>query len=126
MSIPTTASLPNGYAVTVGLVNQLAVPPNPGRQALLLWNNSGGGQIISICPASLTPIASGATPAIPNASFQPTGVVGTAAQGVAATNGAGSITLQPGQSIQLSDLSCSGAWNCVSNIAGGALTVLES
>ena len=127
--MPVTAPLPNGYAVTVGTSNQLGAPPNPGRSGVMFINNSGGGQLISICPSTLYTIASGATPALSGATSTPAGIVGAATQGVPGTNLPGSITLSPGQSFTIDGsggISCTGAFNAISSAAGGALTVLES
>lgn len=118
-----TASLPNGYGTTVGTANQLAVPPNPTRGGLILFNNSAT-QVISVCPASLVLIASGTPPLGPGQNLVP-GAIPAPTLGVPGTNAPGSLTLQPGQAEIIDNLNCSGAWNGISNVAGGALTTLE-
>ena len=118
-----TASLPNGYAVTVGTANQLGVPANPARGGLLFYNNSASATV-SFCPASLTTVPSGAPPAIAGQTSNFTGITGPV-QGVAGTNAPGSVTLLAGGVFTIDNLNCGGAWNAVSSVPGGALTVLE-
>lgn len=118
-----TASLPNGYATTVGTANQLGVPSNPSRGGLMFYNNSSVA-VIAVCPASLTTVPSGTAPAIAGQTGNFTGVTGPV-QGVAAINGPGSVTLLPGGVFTIDNLNCGGAWNAISSIAGGALTTLE-
>ena len=48
-----TASLPNGYGVALGIVNQLAVPANPTRTGLLFYNDSALASV-AFCPAAQT------------------------------------------------------------------------
>ena len=91
-----TSALPGGYGVTVGTVNQAGCPPNPSRGGLWFYNNSATASI-AVCPATLSMIASGATPFGANANTIPPGVVSPPAMGVAVVNGPGSITLTPGQ-----------------------------
>lgn len=121
---PTTNALPAGYAVTLGTVNQLALPANPTRGGLIFYNDSAAA-VIAVIPSTVYVIASGTAPALPNANTTAAGLVGGAIQGVAAINGPGSITLAPGQSFIIDTLQCSCAWNGISSQAGGALTVLE-
>lgn len=126
MAIAGTGNLtigPTGGAVTVGTANQLACPPNPGRAGLIFYNNSASA-VISICPASQWTIASGTPPAQNNAAL-PAGAVSATATGVAGTNAPGSITLPPGTPFVIDTLSVGSAWNGVSTVPGGALTVLE-
>lgn len=124
LSAQATISAPNGYAVTVGTVNQLGVPANSSRGGLIFYNNSATA-IISLCPSSLAVIPSGAPPANPGQTFGFTGV-GSPSLGVPVQNGPGSITLAPGgASFIMDNLNCGGAWNAISSVAGGALTVLE-
>lgn len=118
-----TASLPNGYAVTLGTANQLAVPSNPSRGGLMFYNNSAAASV-SFCPATLTTVPSGTAPAIAGQTSNFVGVAAPA-QGVAGTNAPGSITLTPGGVFTIDNLNCGGAWNGNSSVAGGALTVLE-
>lgn len=121
----TTAKLPNGYAVTVGTANQLAVPPNPTRGGLWFINNSAAA-IISVCPSTIVTVASGTAPLGPNpADGTAISGVSAPAPGVAGQNAAGSITLPPGGVQIIDNQNCAGAWNCISNVSSGALTVLE-
>jgi hypothetical protein len=122
---PSTASLPNGIAVTVGTANQLAIPYNGGRGGLILYNNSASA-VIAVCPASLTSIAQGTAPASPGQSSFAQGTTTGPTLGVAVINGPGSITLQPGgQAFIIDNLNCAGAWNAIASANGAALTVLE-
>ena len=41
-------------------------------------------------------------------------------------NGAGSITMQPGDKFIIDTLQCTGAWNGIAGGSGGILTILES
>lgn len=119
-----TISSPNGYAVTVGTAVQLGVPANSSRGGIILYNNSAAA-VISLCPASMVTIASGAAPAGVGQTSGFTGITGPS-QGVPGTNAPGSITLAPGgASFIIDNLNCAGAWNAISTIAGGSLTVLE-
>lgn len=125
-STNTTPS-PVGGAVSVGLTNQLCVPPNPGRNGLWLWNNSATGSI-SLCPAQQWTIAAGTAPAAANATTLPVGAVSAVAQGVPGTNSPGSVTLSPGQWVLIDSMNLAGAWNGLSTGAPsnvGSLTVLE-
>lgn len=118
-----TATLPNGYAVTVGTANQLGVPANGTRGGLIFYNNSATGTV-SVCPASLVAIPQGTAPAIPGQNAGFTGV-GSPTTGVAGTNAAGSVTLQPGGVFTIDNLNCGGAFNAIASANGSALTVLE-
>lgn len=119
-----TISAPNGYAVSVGTAVQLGVPANSSRGGLILYNNSATA-VISLCPASLVTVASGSAPAGVGQTSGFSGVTGPS-QGVPATNAPGSITLAPGGgSFIIDTLNCAGAWNAISTLAGGSLTVLE-
>lgn len=118
----TTNPLPQGYAVTVGTVNQLALPYNGTRGGLIFFNNSAGGTI-SVCPASMITIPQGTPPATPGQAS----AFGTftAAQGVAGTNAPGSVTLSPGQSFIVDNMNPTTAWNAIASAPGAALTALE-
>ena len=119
-----TASLPSGYAVTVGTVAQFALPYNPTRNGLIFYNNSASA-LITVAPSSQYLVASGATPATAGQTSTPSGTVTGPIQGLPVTNGPGCVTLSPGQAFIIDNLNCSSAWNAISNTAGGALTVLE-
>jgi hypothetical protein len=118
---------PASYAVTVGTANQLVCPPNPTRNGLSFYNNSSSATI-TICPATQYTIASGTAPAAAGAGTIASGAVVGPIQGVPVQNGPGSITLS-GQgatfNVDTNSGNLGGAWNGISSIAGGALTVLE-
>ena len=123
MSANTSPS-PAGGAVTVGTAVQAGVPPNGGRNALWLWNNSAAATI-SLCPATQWSIAQGAAPFPAFAATTPTGTVTGPVQGVPGTNAPGSITIAPGQSVLLDTINIAGAWNAIASANCAALTVLE-
>jgi hypothetical protein len=120
MAAGGTNLLPVGWGVTVGLTNQLVLPSNPTRTGLIFV--CGGIVAIAICPATITPIASGTAPAGIGVSG---GTPASPSSGVAAINGAGSITMQPGDKFIIDNLQCSCAWNGIAGGAGGLLTILE-
>ena len=45
---------------------------------------------------------------------------------IAVINGAGSITMQPGDKFIIDTLACTCAWNGIASGAGAVLTILES
>ena len=102
----TGAALPIGWGTTVGLTQVIAIPQNASRQAIMFINASTAGAI-AICPAVLN---LGAGPVA----------------GVPAINGAGSITMQPGDKFIVDTLNCTTQWNAIGSAAGLALTILES
>lgn len=120
----TTGQLPNGWGVTVGVANQLALPPVQTSGGLIFYNASSSVSI-AICPASMTLIASGTAPSplVPPPSFPTAGITGPI-PGVAAIGGAGSVTLLPGDKFIIDNLQATTAWNCVASGSGGALTIL--
>lgn len=123
----TSTSGPVSYAVTVGTANQLACPPNPTRNGLSFYNNSSSATI-TVCPATQFTIASGTTPAVAGANTIVSGSVSGPIQGVPVQNGPGSITLTAGGgtfNVDTNSGNIAGAWNGISSVAGGALTVLE-
>jgi hypothetical protein len=119
-----TSGSPIGGAVTVGTAAQAAIPPNPGRNALWLWNNSSAGTI-TVCPCTQWSISQGAAsyPAFANTSAP--GVINPITQGVPVVNGPGSITIVPGQSVLIDSMNLAGAWNGIGSQNGLSLTVLE-
>jgi hypothetical protein len=106
----STQSNPNGFGTTVGQTSGPAIPANPTRVGLMFINPSPSVSI-GICPAMVNQAA--------------LGVYTGLATGVAAVNGAGSITLQPGDKFILDNVSSTTAWNAVASGAGGVLTALE-
>ena len=107
----TTAALPVGYGTTVNTVSGPVLPANPARQALI-FRNSSVGAAVAICPVQVN-----------QGVF---GVYTGLAASVAAINGAGSITMQPGDTFVIDTMNCTCAWNGIASGAGGVLSVLES
>lgn len=106
----TTALLPIGWGTTVGLVSGPVLPSNPERRGIIFHNPSATVSV-AICPALLNSGVLGVY----------TGIV----VGVAVINGAGSITLQPGDKFIIDNLACSIGWNGIASGTGGVLTILE-
>lgn len=101
---------PVGYGTTVGTVSGPVLPANPTR-AGLIFHNPSTSVAVAICPAVVN---------------QGTlGVYSGNAVGVAAINGAGSITMQPGDKFIIDNMQCTSAWNGIANQAGGVLTITE-
>lgn len=122
---PTTNPLPLGIAVNVGLTNQLVMPPVQTAGGII-FHNPSSTVAIAICPATQIVIAAGTLAAQANVTTlpNPTAGVGAPAQGVAVINGAGSVTLQPGDKFIVDNLSATSAWNGIAGAAGGVLTIL--
>src|SRR5258708_39016276 len=106
--MPTTNPLPLGYAVTLGTVNQLALPYNASRGGITFYNDSATA-VIALCPASQVTIPSGTVAATSGHTGNFTGVSGLA-QGGAAINGPGPITLSPHPAFSLANCHCTDAW----------------
>src|SRR5258708_13314823 len=121
--MPTTNPLPLGYAVTLGTVNQLALPHNASRGGIAFYNDSATA-VIALCPASQVAIPSGTVAATSGQTGNFTGVSGLA-QGVAAINGPGSITLSPGQAFIIDNMQCTCASTGIPSLPSAALTVLD-
>lgn len=107
---PTTNPLPTGYGTTVGIVSGPALPANPTRGGLIFYNPSLT-VTIAVCPSMVNQAT--------------LGVYTGLATGVAVINGAGSITLNPGDKFIVDNLNCGGAFNAIASGAGGVLTVWE-
>ena len=107
----TGAALPVGWGTTVGTVSQPAIPNNPSRKGLIFINASVGSAI-AICPAQVN--------------VGTNGVYTSPTPGIAAINGAGSITMQPGDKFIIETFNVTSAWNCIAGGAAGVLTILES
>jgi hypothetical protein len=107
----TSYSLPVAWGTTVGLVSQPILPQNPSRQALIFVNTSLSASV-AICPALV------------NAGVN--GVYLGLAAGVAAINGASSITLAPGDKFIIDTMNVTTAWNGIGSAAGAQITMLES
>jgi hypothetical protein len=111
--MPVGALLPISYGTPVGLTSGPILPANASRNALVFVNSSVSGAIAIIPAAANIALLQGQYPGISTPS-------------VAVINGAGSITMQPGDKFIIDTIVCSCAWNAVSTIAGSALTILES
>lgn len=106
----STQANPNAFGTTVGTTSGPALPANPTRAGLMFYNPSAT-VAVAICPALIN---------------QGTlGVYTSFATGVAVINGAGSLTLQPGDKLIIDNLSPTTAWNAIASGAGGVLTALE-
>ncbi len=107
----TLQALPVSWGTTVSTVSGPVLPANPSRQSLIFVNPSTGVNI-AICPVALN---SGVN-----------GVYTGFAASTAVINGAGSITMAPGDKFIIDTLNCTCAWNGIASGAGGVLTILES
>ncbi len=110
MAVPGTTNVTGCWGTVVGTVAQPVLPGNPTRSGLIIIN--AGTTTIAVCPAL---------------AFQSTtGTYPTAATAlVPVINGAGSVTMNPGDKFIFDNLACSTAWNGISGAASGALTFLE-
>lgn len=109
----TGALLPVGWGTTVNTVSGPVMPANPSRTGLIFVNaTSPTGVAIAICPAAVNVGAFGV-------------YIGLAS-GIAVINGAGSVTMQPGDKFIIDNLNCTCAWNGIAAGAGAVLTILES
>src|SRR5438445_1923556 len=104
----TNALLPIGWGTTVPTTSGPVLPANPSRNALVFVNASSGVSVAII-------------PAVVN--IGTAGVYVGSSAGVAVINGAGSITMAPGDKFIVDTLACTCAWNGISSGAGGAVTV---
>lgn len=112
MAVNTTGqALPLGWGTTVGTSSVQVLPVNPSRLALVFINSSPS-------------VAVGICPSVVNAGVN--GVYTGAAASVAAINGAGSITMNPGDKFIIDSMNVTTAWNGIAAGAGGQLTILES
>ena len=109
MAVPGTTNFTAAWGTTVGIVAQPVMPANPTRSGLIIIN--AGATAIAVCPALVYQSV--------------TGTYTTPSTGVPVVNGAGSVTMQPGDKFIFDNLACSTAWNGISAVAGGALTFLE-
>src|SRR6266705_6657183 len=109
--MPAGALLPIGWGTTVGTTSGPVMPSNPSRNGLIFINNSVSASI-AICPAVVNVGA--------------LGIYAGAATGVAAINGVGSFTMQPGDKFIIdTTFICTSAWNGIASGPGAALTILE-
>ena len=105
-----TVPLPSAFGTTVGLTSGPAIPANPSRGGLVFYNPSAS-VTVAICPSVLN---SGTL-----------GVYTGPSAGVAVINGAGSVTLNPGDKFIIDNLSCTAPYNAIASGPGGLLTVWE-
>ncbi len=105
-----TVFSPLGYGTTVAQVSGVVLPANPTRKGLTIHNPSAGVSI-AICPAQVNQGQNGVY----------TGL----ATGTAVINGAGSITLAPGDKFIIDNLSCTSAFNGIASGPGGLASFWE-
>lgn len=108
----TGFALPVAWGTPVGLTSGLVLPANPSRNSLIFVNSSVSGAIAII-------------PATANIAATQGAYIGQSV-GVAVINGAGSITMQPGDKFIIDTIQCSTAWNAIASGTGAVLTILES
>lgn len=108
----TGATLPIAWGTPVGVVSGLVMPANPSRNTITFVNASPSTAIAII-------------PSTANIALTQGAYVGPSI-GVAVINGAGSITLQPGDKFIIDTIQCTTSWNGIAAAAGAVLTVLES
>ncbi len=109
-----TGTAPVGWGTTVGLVSQPVLGPNPTRSGLIFHNPSPVS--IAICPSTVNIGVLGVYSSS-----------GPAPAGVAAINGAGSITMSPGDKLIIDVSFPSGCgWNAIASGALGVLTIWEA
>ena len=111
--MPVGALLPISYGTPVGLVSGPVLGSNPSRNALVFVNSSVSGAIAIITASANIALLQGQYPGIITPS-------------IAVINGAGSITMQPGDKFIIDTLACTCAWNGIASGAGAVLTILES
>src|ERR1700688_3534614 len=97
MAPNTTNTSPICWGTTVGTTSQPVLPANVTRSGLIFIN--AGTIAIAICPALVN--------------LGVLGVYAAPATGVAVINGAGSVTLQPGDKFIFDTVNVTTAWNGV-------------
>lgn len=107
----TGVLLPVSYGTTVPQSVSPVLPANPSRQALVFVNASVAAPI-AIAPSQVNSGTNGVYTGL--AAAQP------------AINGAGAITMQPGDKFIIDTMNCTCAWVGIAGAAGGVLTILES
>jgi hypothetical protein len=110
--MPVGALLPVSWGTPVGLVSAPVLPSNPSRNGLVFVNASTSVAVAIIAASSNIALLQGQYPGVTTPS-------------VAAINGAGSITMQPGDKFIIDTLACTCAWNGIASGTGGALSILE-
>lgn len=109
LSANSTNASPLGWGTTVGTTSGPVFPGNSTSGGLIFINPSSSVSV-AICAASTN--------------IGVLGVYAGFANGVAVINGAGSITLGPGDKFIIDNLLCTTAWNGIASGAGGVLTIL--
>jgi len=105
----STNASPMGFGTTVGVTSG-PVFPGVASNGGVIFHNPSGSVAVAICPAQLN--------------MGVLGVYSGFASGVAVINGAGCITLAPGDKFILDNMLCTSAWNGIAAGAGGILTIL--
>jgi hypothetical protein len=114
MSVAHSANSTNASPVAWGTtVGQTSGPVFPGVSTAsgTMFINASSSVTLAICPASVN--------------VGVLGVYSGFANGVAVINGAGSITLAPGDKFLIDNLLCTAPWNGIASGPGGVLTVLS-
>lgn len=109
----TGALLPVTWGTPVNTTSGPILPSNPSRTGLIFINASVSAAIAII-------------PAVANIALLQGQYAGAVTPSVAVINGAGSVTMQPGDKFIIDNLNCTCAWNGVASGAGAVLTMLES
>jgi len=110
----TGALLPVTWGTPVGTTSGPVLPSNPSRTGLIFVNASVS-QAIAIIPAVANiALLQGQYPSAP------------VTPSVAVINGAGSVTMQPGDKFIIDNLNCTCAWNGIASGTGAVLSMLES
>ncbi len=105
----TTLISPACWGTTVAVTAQPVLPANPTRAGLIFIN--AGTSPVAICPTFI---------------YQSTtGTYTTPTAGVPAINGAGSVTMQPGDKFIFDTVAATCAWNGIAQSTVGALTIFE-
>jgi hypothetical protein len=103
-----TNAAPFGFGTTVGTVSGPVFPG--GTFGGITFINPSPTVAVAICPALVN--------------LAVLGVYAGLATGVAVINGAGSITLNPGDKFIIDNQQATTAWNGIASGAGGLLTIL--
>lgn len=104
----TTTPTPIAYGTTVGTTSGPAFPGCATAGGAIFYNPSAT-VVIAVCPAVVNSAV--------------LGVYSGSTNGVAVINGAGSITIAPGDKLIVDNLNVSAAFNAIASGPGGLLTV---
>jgi hypothetical protein len=105
----STNASPLGWGTTVGQTSGPVFPGVSTASGVIFYNPSSSVSV-AICTAQTN--------------IGVLGVYAGFANGVAAINGAGSITIAPGDKFIIDNLLCTTAWNGIASGSGGVLTIL--